>query len=93
MGEARDDAELTRVQWNRREVVVISKIFFGTGRKDPNQKVRSWREEWGSQELILGLGRVSLASTSSRVSTTRSSVSSSTTWMFVLSIPGRVARR
>ncbi|KAK4705334.1 hypothetical protein P7C70_g876, partial [Phenoliferia sp. Uapishka_3] len=24
--------------WNRREIVVITKIFFGTGRKDPNQK-------------------------------------------------------
>ena len=23
--------------WNRRELVIITKIFFGTGRKDPNQ--------------------------------------------------------
>ncbi|KAM0749436.1 Aldo/keto reductase [Meredithblackwellia eburnea MCA 4105] len=24
--------------WNRREIVIATKIFFGTGRKDPNQK-------------------------------------------------------
>ena len=31
---------IKELNWNRREVVLITKLFFGTGRKDPNQKVR-----------------------------------------------------
>ncbi|KAI5477070.1 hypothetical protein MNV49_006869 [Pseudohyphozyma bogoriensis] len=29
---------LKETGWNRRELVIITKLFFGTGRKDPNQK-------------------------------------------------------
>lgn len=39
-------------QLHRREIVIFTKLYFGTGRKDPNQKVRRQRARCGRKELI-----------------------------------------